>query len=198
MPVLIGKNCRLRPLARSDMGRFLTWRQDRQLRGAVLGYSLPVTAEMEAGWFDQMLNEQSRKVAFFTIAVAARPDANQLGDPAAAEDNPIGFCRLTGIDWIARHAEFGILIGDRDRQRRGFGAEATAMLCRYGFDDLNLDRLHLRVREDNHAALRLYERLGFQIEGRLRRHAYVDGAYHDLVLMGLLNTERAAIDTLLD
>lgn len=36
---------------------------------------------------------------------------------------------------------------------------------------------------------KVYYRLGFQVEGRLRQERYSDAAYHDLIVMGLLREE---------
>jgi RimJ/RimL family protein N-acetyltransferase len=35
----------------------------------------------------------------------------------------------------------------------------------------------------------LYRRVGFEVEGRLREHAYVEGRYVDQLLMGVLRDE---------
>jgi putative acetyltransferase len=51
---------------------------------------------------------------------------------------------------------------------------------------LNLTRLELEVYTDNDAAVRLYERFGFEREGLLRRHAYRDGRYVDSYSMARL------------
>ena len=48
---------------------------------------------------------------------------------------------------------------------------------------LNLSRIELTVFTDNTTAIHLYEKFGFQIEGRLRRYAYRDGQYVDSYLM---------------
>ncbi|MGO4741091.1 N-acetyltransferase family protein [Bosea sp. 2KB_26] len=48
-----------------------------------------------------------------------------------------------------------------------------------------LERIELSVRHDNAAARALYERLGFQIEGRRRRDWKCDGIYRDSILMAL-------------
>jgi RimJ/RimL family protein N-acetyltransferase len=45
-------------------------------------------------------------------------------------------------------------------------------------------KLDLRVRSDNLGAIRLYERLGWQIEGLITRDLYVDGVFHDALYMG--------------
>jgi putative acetyltransferase len=44
---------------------------------------------------------------------------------------------------------------------------------------LNLSRLELTVYTDNEPALRLYKKLGFEIEGTHRKYAFRDGAYVD-------------------
>ncbi|MGO4676082.1 N-acetyltransferase family protein [Bosea sp. 2YAB26] len=48
-----------------------------------------------------------------------------------------------------------------------------------------LERIELSVLHDNKAARALYERLGFQIEGRRRRDWKRDGVYRDSILMAL-------------
>jgi putative acetyltransferase len=48
---------------------------------------------------------------------------------------------------------------------------------------LNLSRIELTVYTDNPAAVHLYEKFGFQIEGTLRRYAYRDGEYPDAYMM---------------
>lgn len=48
---------------------------------------------------------------------------------------------------------------------------------------LNLSRVELSVYTDNPAAIRLYEKFDFQIEGTLRRYAYRDGEYVDAYMM---------------
>jgi len=49
--------------------------------------------------------------------------------------------------------------------------------------DGQLHSLCLTVDADNEAGLRLYSRCGFQEYGRYRASVYIDGAYHDMVLM---------------
>jgi RimJ/RimL family protein N-acetyltransferase len=63
------------------------------------------------------------------------------------------------------------------------------LLVDFAFDDLNLQRVGLRVWGANTRAQRLYEKLGFVVEGRLRRAGYVNGRADDLVVMGLLRED---------
>jgi L-phenylalanine/L-methionine N-acetyltransferase len=85
-----------------------------------------------------------------------------------------------------RHAAtFGMGVHD-DWQGKGVGAA----LMRAGLDLadnwLNITRLELEVYADNEAAIRLYERFGFELEGTLRQHAFRDGKYVDARVMARL------------
>ena len=44
--------------------------------------------------------------------------------------------------------------------------------------------MYLDLNAENVAALRLYESLGYEVEGRLTREIKIDGRYIDLILMG--------------
>ena len=50
----------------------------------------------------------------------------------------------------------------------------------------------LRVFADNARAIRAYEKVGFQHEGRLRQDNFYNGAYRDTLLMGLLRSDWSA------
>lgn len=101
----------------------------------------------------------------------------------------VGNATLFGFDPLARHAEAGISLVPEARGR-GVGTAAISRLVEFGFVRRNLRRIHLQAIASNTAALRSYERAGFVVEGRLREHAWVRGAYEDIVLMGILRSER--------
>lgn len=184
MPILAGSKCVLRPLKREDLATSLPWRRDVALRNAIFGYRFPVTEENEAAWYERLLTDSTHERVVFAIS----PKEGMA---------LLGMVRLAEIDWVARVAEFGIFLGDAANRGQGIGRQAAALILRYAFDDLNLERVHLRVAAGNASAIASYRKLGFKEEGVLRQHAYFDGAYHDVVLMGLLRGERAAADALL-
>ena len=62
------------------------------------------------------------------------------------------------------------------------------------FDAWNLNRVWLRAEADNVRAHRLYTRLGFTHEATLRDATYRDGEYVDVLVYGLLRTDREPSD----
>lgn len=106
-----------------------------------------------------------------------------------ADGRCIGQCALFGVNGVARTAELGITIGDKGYWGRGYGREAVTLLVEYGFRHHNLHRIHLKVHAANERAMRCYRACGFVEEGRLRSHVWSNGAYDDLVVMGVLRSE---------
>lgn len=101
--------------------------------------------------------------------------------------------RIIGLAHVAtfsrprrRHAgEIGISVHE-DWQGKGVGKELMRAIVDLSDNWLNLTRLELEVYADNEAAIRLYERFGFEVEGKLRRHAFRDGQFVDSIVMGRL------------
>jgi RimJ/RimL family protein N-acetyltransferase len=171
--MLAGRLVVLRPLRSADRVRSVRWRNDPDIRDNILGYRFPVTEAMESDWVDAVLKDQSR-----TRVVLAIEDKS---DGAL-----VGFVYLNNIDWFARNAEFGILIGERSRHGKGLAREALSLVADYAFESLNLHKLYLRVVAFNKRALRLYRAFGFVDEGVQRQQAYLRGRYYDVLLMGLI------------
>lgn len=72
---------------------------------------------------------------------------------------------------------------------RGLGRKILEELIRMVFEELHAHRFFLDVFEDNPRARHLYESFGFQYEGVLREAALRDGAYCNLCLMSMLDSE---------
>jgi RimJ/RimL family protein N-acetyltransferase len=59
----------------------------------------------------------------------------------------------------------------------------------FAFKELNLHRIQLTVYSYNTRAIRMYEKLGFQLEGNYREYLLRDGQHYDMLLYGLLSHE---------
>ena len=85
-----------------------------------------------------------------------------------------------------RHSgSLGIAVHD-DWQGRGVGTALMSACIDLADNCLNLTRLGLEVYTDNEAAIRLYTKFGFEIEGTLRRSAFRNGQFVDSYAMSRL------------
>lgn len=111
--------------------------------------------------------------------------------PLAQGDAPGPIVGYAGLHVIGSEADVQTVAVAPEHQGAGMGRQLVAALT-VAATVRGAGLLHLEVRADNAAALRLYERVGFSSEGR-RRNYY--GAGHDAVLMTLrigARTEEAA------
>ena len=97
----------------------------------------------------------------------------------------IGIVRTDEIDRANRSMRVGADIVPELRGR-GYGRKVYRVLKKYCFDHLNMHRIWLAVLNVNDVALSLYEKEGFEIEGRYREAVFRDGRYHDYIIMSLL------------
>ncbi|MEX2229709.1 MAG: GNAT family protein [Dehalococcoidia bacterium] len=114
------------------------------------------------------------------------PPAWRLTRTTAAS---IGSCSLSGQTPEDRVAELGVLIGDRASWGQGLGFDALRTLLYFGFREMNLRRIWLRVDENHPRGIPLYERLGFTHDGRLRGAHWSRGRALDFLVMGIQRAE---------
>ncbi len=114
------------------------------------------------------------------------------------DDRLIGFVSINSIEWSNGAGKLSMGIGDPADWGHGYGSDALRLVLRYVFTELSLHRLGLDVIASNTRAVRLYERAGFQREGRVREAVYRDGSREDLLLMGILRSDWEAANATQD
>lgn len=101
----------------------------------------------------------------------------------------IGNIKLDRFDHIAGTAELGLMIGNKSYWGKGIGTEMCELILNYSFKELNLRKVSLTVYGNNPGAVKLYQKIGFEIEGTLKKHVFADGAFHDKLWMSYFNPE---------
>ncbi len=168
-----GKKVNLRRLDEGDLEKEFQWLNDPEVTRLTQGnYSLPVTRAQVRELFSEAV--QGRRL-FFAVETK---DGTLIGDAA-----------LHPIDEKNRIGELLITIGEKDRWNKGYGTDAILLLLGLAFQEINLQKVELKVFEYNERAIRVYERCGFQREGTRRRALFRDGRYYDQILMGILREE---------
>lgn len=92
-----------------------------------------------------------------------------------------------------RHAAtLGILVA-KPAQGQGVGGALMTALLDYADNWAQILRMELTVYSDNAAAIRLYQRHGFEIEGRMPAYALRHGRYVEALAMGRLHPAPPAL-----
>jgi RimJ/RimL family protein N-acetyltransferase len=175
LPVLRGHRVTLRRAHDNDVEALLRLGRDAEIHrmyGASRGDLRPLTKDAAQRWVQQLLDHD------FAWVIES--------------DGVIGHIRLDRLDPRDRRASLAVSIEDRAKLGIGLGTEAMRLVINYAFSVLKLHRLSVRVIKYNTRAIRAYEKCGFVIEGTEREAAFVDGTWHDDVIMGLLDRDYAA------
>ncbi|MFC4604762.1 spermidine N1-acetyltransferase [Rhodococcus kronopolitis] len=104
------------------------------------------------------------------------------------ESGAVGVVELVEIDHIHRHCEFQIIVAPGN-QGRGYAGAATRKVLSYAFGVLNLHKVYLLVDTENHAAVHIYEKTGFTVEGVLREEYFSAGRYRDATRMAIFQRD---------
>jgi RimJ/RimL family protein N-acetyltransferase len=172
-PFLVGSKIYLRPLEQADAPLLQPGMNDPEVIRNLTRYR-PLSLRDEEAFIERVSKDEH----VFVFGMAVRET-----------DRLIGATGLHDLDIRNRHAQFGIHIGDKSEWGKGYGTEATGLVVGYAFQTLNLNRIWLRVYEENRRGIRCYENIGFQQEGVLRQDHFRDGRYGNTIIMGILRTE---------
>ena len=100
----------------------------------------------------------------------------------------VGATDIRGLDSPNRVGEIGYWLAE-SMQGRGIVTRTCRALLGYAFDELEINRMQIRVATGNRKSLAIPERLGLQFEGIQRQAELVNGEYYDLALYSMLASE---------
>lgn len=107
----------------------------------------------------------------------------------AAGDDFLGALMIHSVHPRHRRAEIGAWVVPAAR-RRGVGSAAFTLALDWAFGDLGLERIEITALPENEIVAGLAARFGFTREGLLRKRNLERGRRVDLVIWGLLATDR--------
>jgi [ribosomal protein S5]-alanine N-acetyltransferase len=179
-PTLETRRLRLRPFELRDTDAVKALASDEAVARNTLNVPHPYTQEDAQSWITSH-PDQLRRGEAVTFAVLVRGDA-------VAPDELVGAVGLI-LDLAHERAELGYWIG-KPYWGRGYATEAAAAVVAWGFESLELHRIHAGHFARNPASGRVLQKLGMRQEGVAREHVWKWDERLDLVLYGILRHER--------
>lgn len=160
----------VRPIIIEDLPLRVQWMNDPCIYSS-MHFEVPITLDNTIKWFDKNRNSNLRSdVCFIDNGVI------------------VAFGGLTSIDSQLKKAELYIFVNPQSH-KSGIGTQATILLCKYGFEKLDLHKIYLYTNEDNISAIKVYQKCGFLLEGRLRDEYLMNNRFKDRLYFGLLKEE---------
>ncbi|WP_191567355.1 GNAT family N-acetyltransferase [Metabacillus idriensis] len=104
------------------------------------------------------------------------------------QERVIGSCGFLNIDPQHYRSEIGFELS-KDFWGQGIASEAFEVVIKYGFEQLNLQRIQALIEPPNISSKKLVERKGFIKEGLLRNYEFTCGKFDDLFMYSLLKQD---------
>lgn len=173
LTTIIGKNLILRPITLDDTDLIVKWRNNPSVVQNFI-FREKFTKEMHENWMRTKV--ESGQVVQYIVE-------------ERKTKKPIGSVYFRDINEAYDSAEFGIFIGEDDARGKGYGKEMTSLFVSFGFENLGLHRIQLRLVKGNAAAARTYSSVGFQKEGEFRDLVKLNDEYRTVIFMSILSSD---------
>ncbi len=173
--MLKGRYIGLRAIERSDLAQLLEWRNQPEFRKYFREYR-ELNADSQNRWFETKAMNDSSIVMFAIVDLS--------------DGELIGACGLCYIDWVNKSADFSIYIGkDNLYIDNKFAVDAAQVMMKYGFEELNLNRLWSEIYDIDKIKMKFFDILRFKLDGVHRQTHWTGGAWCNSLFYSFLKNE---------
>jgi RimJ/RimL family protein N-acetyltransferase len=174
MRVLESERLILKPVETEDLAFLMELRWDASLVEYIIHN--PISMDTQRQWLNNIRQKGDLALSIFYKENDGRQTL-------------IGLTGLYDFDKLHQRAVWKSLRLLPEYQGKGIALEASRMLIAYGFNTMNLNKITSDSFEDNHAILKLLEKLGFQKEGTLKKHYFHQGVFKNAVIHSILRED---------
>lgn len=170
---IVGERVYLSPICVEDAEIYTSWLNDSDIAEGL-------------GVADKVYNGESERENIKNIL---KNGQQHFGVVLSDEDRLIGKVEITIEKSSSNSAEIKLFIGKEEDRGKGYGTEAVRLACCYSFDKLNMHSIHVWIPDYNERSINSYKKVGFKEAGKQRESCYLDGKYHDRIIMDLLRDD---------
>jgi RimJ/RimL family protein N-acetyltransferase len=172
-----GEKVKLRAMEMSDLSNIMEGWNTFEMR-RFLASAVPMSENTEREWLERTTKADPWRDGSMTLAIEDKKTGQFLGSVS-----------LFDISRANQRAEFGIAIHKPENFGKGYGTDATNVMLWIGFHVLGLNSIYLLTASYNERGQRAYEKAGFKRNGIFRQAAYMQGEFHDMIIMDILKDE---------
>lgn len=154
--------------------RYLSWLKNPE-----------INQYLETRWEEQDLT----KIRTFVSSMTASSNNYIYAIIEKSSGIHLGNIKLGPINQAHSYADVSYFIGEKSKWGKGYSTEAIWLITHFGFENLDLHRLQAGVYESNIGSRRALEKVGYTLEGRLRKKLKAVEHYEDHLLYGFLKED---------
>lgn len=166
----------LSAIEREDLTKLMKWRNIESFKKHFREYR-EISSDMQEEWYQKY--------------VLNNPSTLMFSIKRTEDDELLGCCGLCYINWVHRHADLSLYIGYEEEyiDAKGYAEESCHILFDYGFNQLGLNKIWTEIYEFDCKKMELFEQIGFQIDGTLRKQYFYEGRWWNSYLLSFLSEE---------
>lgn len=173
--MLIGNSVLLRSIEKKDLEQLRIWRNNPSLRSYFREYK-EISKIDQKIWYKNIVLPKSSALMFSILE--------------KSREKLIGACGLCYIDWLRKSADLSIYIGFNEIYLDDlYAVDAAKALISYGFNEIGLHRIWAEVYSHDLKKQKLFQELGFNLDGRFRESHRSEGVWRDSLYYSLLESD---------
>ncbi len=163
---------RFNTIHENDLETIMKWRSSPEVTKYM--YTDPtLTMDDQLKWFNERVKNNPHE-KYWIINV---------------DSKNIGVVSIYNIDFNNQRASWAYYIGENGFSGKGIGKQVELNILKYVFTKLKLNKLCCEVFSFNEKVIEIHQKYGSKIEGVLRQHIFKNGAFFDVVIMGVLRED---------
>ncbi|MES1932234.1 flagellin modification protein FlmH [Salinisphaera shabanensis T35B1] len=159
----------LRTIEDSELELILGWRNAASIRQNMYTQHV-IPLDEHLAWWERVRRRKDQKYFMYE-----------------RNDKPLGVVAFSEINY--RYANACWAFYSSPDSPRGTGSAMEFLALEFAFGDLSLHKLYCEVLAFNTPVVKLHRKFGFQIEGTFRDQYHLNGAYIDIIRLGMLRHE---------
>jgi UDP-4-amino-4,6-dideoxy-N-acetyl-beta-L-altrosamine N-acetyltransferase len=164
------QHAELRDIDSPHLKMVLNWRNQDHIRSAMY-HDHKITIEEHKKWFEKVKKDKNTRVKIFYL-----------------QNVPLGVVNITKIDDNNSTCYWGFYIGEKNAPK-GSGTIMGYLALKYIFEELKIRKLCAEVIGSNETSIRYHQKLGFNVEGILKKQILKNSRYEDIILMSIFQTD---------
>ena len=173
----------LRPVREADLGMLLEWRNQESVRKFMYTNHI-ISIDEHRKWYEKNKNQDSTKLMLFEF-----------------NETPFAFLNISEINQKNKTCTWAFYIGQDIKEVKALGYFMEIKALDLMIKELGIRKISCEVLDFNKSVIKMHKRFGFQEEGILKKHIYLNEDYIDIHKLAIFdntwnNTKKVILNDL--